>query len=123
MARIFQFFCIHFCIILIQGARKLMDRAKSFSHVHLRRAAEAELGGGPGRGPRRGDSGPKRGAFRRGFGFEFGLEQREPTTPNYPAHHFANLVLIFKGSKCDERTRADQVAGYEYEYEYEQDSG
>ncbi len=49
-----------------------MGRPKPLTHVHLRRAAEAELGGGPGREPRRGDSGPKPGAFQRGFGLEFG---------------------------------------------------
>ncbi len=73
----------HFCIILRQGGARLMDRAKPFSHVHLRRADDPDLGGGPGRGPRRGDSGPKPCAFGRGFGFEFGLEEREPTTPNH----------------------------------------
>ncbi len=60
-----------------------MDRPKPFSHVHLRRVADPDSGGGSGRGPRRVDSGPKPCAFGRGFGFEFGLEEREPTTPNH----------------------------------------
>jgi hypothetical protein len=37
-----------------------MDRAKPFAHVHLRRAADPDLGVGQVAGPRRGDSGPTR---------------------------------------------------------------
>ena len=38
------------------GGKKLLDRPKPFSHVHLRRAVEPDSGSGSLRGPRRGDS-------------------------------------------------------------------
>jgi hypothetical protein len=51
----------HFGIISRRGGQKLLDRAKPFSHLHLRRAADPDSECGSGRGPRRGDSG-RRGA-------------------------------------------------------------
>jgi hypothetical protein len=54
------------------GDKKVMDRPKPFSHVHLRRAVDPDWPGVSGRGPRRGGSGSKRHGRGRGFGFEFG---------------------------------------------------
>ena len=87
------------------GGTKLIGRLKSFLNMHMQRMADPNLGCGPGRGSRRGDSGARLGGRGRGLGFEFGLEERERTTLTYAARHFANHVLIFKGSKCDERTQ------------------
>ncbi len=52
--------------------KELMERPKPFSHMHLRRAVDADLEAGAGRGSRRGDSASRRRARGRGFGFEFG---------------------------------------------------
>ncbi len=51
---------------------KLSNRPKPLPQIHLRTAVDRDLGGGAGCGPRRGNSGAKRHARGRGFGFEFG---------------------------------------------------
>ena len=51
--------------------KKLMDRPKPVSHLHLRRAVDPALGGWR-RGPRRGDSGPESGPRAEGGGRESG---------------------------------------------------
>ena len=60
----------HFGIILRRWGRKLMDRRKPRSAWYLRSPAEPDSGVA-GRGPPSGDSGPRPGGCRRGFGFEF----------------------------------------------------
>jgi hypothetical protein len=52
--------------------KKLLDRPKPFLNMHLRRATDPDWRGGALREPQRGDSGSKRRARGRGFGFEFG---------------------------------------------------
>ncbi len=58
------------------GKECSMERPKPFLHMHLRRAVDADLGGGAGREPHRGDSGPKSG--RRAEDGGGSAEGREP---------------------------------------------
>ena len=49
------------------GGKQPVDRPKPFSHVHLRRVVDPDLGGGALRRPRQGDSGVKATCSRAGF--------------------------------------------------------
>ena len=75
------------------GGKKLMDRLKPVSHVHLRRAVDPDSRNGAGRGPRRGDFGSKRRARGRDFAFEFGRWLA------------ASTEQVYSRSPCGVRTR------------------
>ncbi len=88
------------------AGKKLLDRPKPFSHVHLGRAVNPELGSGALREPRGGDSGPESGRRTQGGGRRAEEEARsegsrktESGDRKIPSSWYHSGIISHQGSR------------------------